>query len=93
MPWGGLIHLYEISISFFFSLPICLVAAKGDQLPEGYKLVYKQDFEDANSLKSFIATDIRAWKWGKDDDRGYIEQFGRSKYKYKEYAPPTILLL
>ena len=78
---------------FFFSLPICLFAAKGDQLPEGYKLVYKQDFEDANSLKDFIATDIRAWKWGKDDDRGYIEQFGRSKYKYKVRSPYNIALV
>jgi len=78
---------------FFFSLPICLVAAKGDQLPEGYKLVYKQDFEDVNSLKDFIATDIRAWKWGKDDDRGYIEQFGRSKYKYKVRSPYNIALV
>ncbi len=76
-----------------FSLPICLVAAKGDQLPEGYKLVYKQDFEDANSLRDFIATDIRAWKWGKDDDRGYIEQFGHSKYKYKVRSPYNIALV
>ena len=49
---------------FFFSLPICLFAAKGDQLPEGYKLVYKQDFEDANSLKDFIATDIESLEMG-----------------------------
>ena len=43
--------------------------------------------------KDFIATDIRAWKWGKDDDRGYIEQFGRSKYKYKVRSPYNIALV
>ena len=74
-------------------LPVALLAAKPDEVPEGYKLAYKQDFSKADSLKDFIATDIRAWKWGKDGDRGYIEHFTRSKYRYKVRSPYNIALV
>ncbi|MDE0820590.1 MAG: hypothetical protein OSA95_05690 [Opitutales bacterium] len=73
-------------------IPVLINAApKG--VPEGYKLAYKQDFENADSLKDFIPTDSRVWKWGEDGDRGYIEHFGRSKYKYKVRSPYNITLI
>ncbi len=74
-------------------LTIFTLHAAPEGIPEGYKLVYKQDFPDAKSLKDFIPTDTRVWKWGKDGDRGYIEHFGRSKYKYKVRSPYNIALI
>jgi hypothetical protein len=62
-------------------------------IPENYKLVYKQDFESEKSLGEFVATDNRAWKWGKDNGIGYIEHFGKSKYKYKVRSPFNIALV
>ena len=73
-------------------IPVLINAAPKD-VPEGYKLAYKQDFENADSLKDFIPTDSRVWKWGKDGDRGYIEHFGRSKYKYEVRSPYNIALV
>jgi len=72
-------------------LPCALFAEKKVPLPEGiptgYGLVYAQDFKTSSSLEAFVATDKRVWKWGKEDDHGYIEHFGKSKYAYKVRSP------
>ena len=62
-------------------------------IPENYKLVYKQDFESKESLDEFVATDKRVWKWGEEKGIGFIEHFGKSKYKYEVRSPFNIALV
>ena len=65
-------------------------------LPEGYKLLYKQDFEDKDVLMGFHMTDPNAWRFmkeGKDGDDGSIELFGKSNYKYVVRSPLNIALI
>ena len=62
-------------------------------VPEGYKLVYRQDFKNDQSMGDFIATDKRVWKWGTEKGIGFIEHFAKSKYKYEVRSPYNIALL
>jgi hypothetical protein len=77
-------------------LPITLLSASEKEkilVPKDYKLVYQQDFKSEKSLGEFVATDKRVWKWGSDKGVGYIEHFGKSKYKYKVRSPYNIALV
>lgn len=66
-------------------------------LPDGYKLVYSQNFIDTKSKDAFHFTDDNAWKLGAtsggEGDRHYMELFGRSNYKYKVRSPLNIALV
>ena len=62
-------------------------------LPNGYDLVYQQNFIDSTSLDDFVTTDQSVWKWEKGEERGYIEHFSRSNYKYKVRSPYNIALI
>ena len=63
-------------------------------LPDGYKLVYSNDFDSPESLKGLQATDIDAWKFTKEGKSGgAIEQFKKSDYKYKVRSPFNIALI
>lgn len=74
-------------------------ASKAVSVPEGvpkdYSLKYQQDFKTAESLKDFVFTDPNAWRHAveKDDGRGSMELFGKSKYKYKVRSPLNISLV
>ena len=39
-------------------------------VPDGYELVYSQDFADASALDDFTFSDKRAWKYGNEGGRG-----------------------
>ena len=75
---------------------IALVGAAGLQaqsgVPEGYELVYSQDFADASALDDFTFSDQRAWKYGKEE-RGYLDLVGGSKYKPKHRSPLNIAMI
>lgn len=62
-------------------------------VPDGYELVYTQDFADASVLDDFTFSDKRAWGHGKDDGRGYLDLKGGSKYKPKYRSPLNIALI
>ena len=78
-------------------LPMITLFSKSEKekfpLPKDYKLVYQQDFKSEKSLGEFVATDKRAWKWGSEEGIGFIEHFGKSKYKYKVRSPYNIALV
>jgi hypothetical protein len=64
------------------------------EVPEGYKVVYEQDFSQEESLAHFEFTDPKVWKFGKTaQGRTYIEHVARSQYKYKVRSPYNIALL
>lgn len=79
---------------FFYSITLFADSKKAASgIPENYKLVYQQDFQSEESLDEFVATDKRVWKWGSEKDVGFIEHFGKSKYKYKVRSPYNIALV
>ena len=64
-------------------------------LPEGYTLIYANDFDSDDALGSLVATDANAWRLseGKGDKSKALEQFQASKYKYKVRSPFNIGLI
>ena len=62
-------------------------------VPDGYELVYSQDFADASALDDFTFSDKRAWKYGSEGGRGYLDLAGGSKYKPKHRSPLNIALI
>jgi hypothetical protein len=64
-------------------------------LPEGYTLLYANDFDSGDALAELTCTDAHAWRMGegKGQDSKAIEQFQASKYKYKVRSPFNIALL
>ncbi len=62
-------------------------------VPDGYELVYSQDFADASALDDFTFSDKRAWNYGNEGGRGYLDLVGGSKYKPKHRSPLNIALI
>ena len=65
-------------------------------LPEGYKLLYAQSFDEADALKPFQFSDPNAWKLsdkGICDKGGALELHKQSKFKTKVRSPFNIALL
>ena len=83
--WLGLVGL----VPFF--LTASLYAQSG--VPEGYELVYSQDFTDASALDDFTFSDQRAWSHGNEGGRGYLDLAGGSKYRPKHRSPLNIALI
>ena len=74
-----------------------LIAATGAQaqsgVPDGYDLVYSQDFAEATALDDFTFSDKQAWKYGNEEGRGFLDLKGGSKYKPKHRSPLNIALI
>lgn len=62
-------------------------------LPEGYRLLYEQDFRDPASLKDLVVSDAQAWRWSKEPEGGALELAGKSKYQPKHRSPFNIALI
>ncbi len=62
-------------------------------VPQGYELVYSQDFADASALDDFTFSDERAWKHGSEGTRGYLDLEGGSRYKPRHRSPRNIALI
>lgn len=62
-------------------------------VPEGYELVYSQDFANASALDDFTFSDKRAWSHGKEGARGYLDLEGGSRYRPKHRSPLNIALI
>jgi hypothetical protein len=50
-------------------------------LPEGYELVYEQNFESPESLAHFVMTDPKAWKLTRTNDQVSMELTRQSNYQ------------
>lgn len=68
-----------------------VLAQKGD-IPEGYKLLYQQDFSKASALEEFEMSDPTAWRVNKGDEAS-LELHGKSKYKPRVRSPFNIALI
>jgi hypothetical protein len=62
-------------------------------VPEGYDLVYAQDFESPQAIRDFEMTDENAWKIAGGKTGNKIELFGKSNYKSRVRSPFNIALI
>lgn len=62
------------------------------RIPEGYKLLYRQDFSSANAINEFEMSDKSAWK-STSGEQGWLELFGESQYEARVRSPFNIALL
>ncbi len=62
-------------------------------IPEGYRAVYSQDFQDDSALKDFEFTDASAWKVVEADGKKALELHKQSNYKPVHRSPFNIALL
>jgi hypothetical protein len=83
------------SLLFLLTFVIAGTSGAAADLPNGYKLLYEQNFENAKSVQSFQMTDSNAWKWVSSDDPhgGAMELFQQSKYKPIVRSPVNIALI
>lgn len=82
-------------LSLALALLVGLIARAADapKLPDGYKLLYEQDFTKPDALKDFVFSDAKAWRLAQDDGRGSLELFGKSDYKPAHRSPLNIALI
>jgi hypothetical protein len=74
------------------SLNVAALAGDGG-IPDGYKLLYQQDFTSADALKDFVFSDDAAWKWSDADGKQALELHKQSTYKPVVRSPFNIALL
>jgi len=80
------------------ALPADKLASKpaGARVPKGYKLVYSQTFDKADSLRDFEFTNPGKWTWAPWDKakaNGCLESLGPGKYQPKFRSPLIIALI
>lgn len=63
------------------------------KVPEGYKLLFEEDFEHTDNTKAFSMTDANAWKIHEADKNRSLELFQQSKYKNRVRSPFNIALI
>ena len=62
-------------------------------IPEGFKEVYRQDFEGEAPLKDFLFSDPAAWKLSETNGNKVLELAGKSRYQPPHRSPFNIALL
>jgi len=68
-------------------------AADAPKLPDGFKLLYEQDFAKPDAIKQFVFSDPKAWRMTKDGDKGALELHKQSDYKPANRSPLNIALI
>ncbi len=95
---GRLARIWCRAQAYLAAAALTAIAAGGalhaqSGVPDGYELVYSQDFADASALDDLTFSDKRAWKYGSEGGRGYLDLVGGSKYKPKHRSPLNIALI
>lgn len=62
-------------------------------IPEGFQLVYSQDFESPQAVRDFEMTDSNAWKISENDSGKSLELFGKSDYEARVRSPFNIAVI
>ena len=64
------------------------------KVPEGYSLVFSEDFDSEASLSNFDFSDPKAWRWSKQGKAsGALELFQQSKYETKYRSPFNLAMV
>lgn len=67
--------------------------ALSQTLPEGYILIYEQNFSDKNALENFRFSNPVTWKISKIKDNRFLEFISDSCYMPAFYSPKNICIL
>jgi hypothetical protein len=62
-------------------------------LPDGYRLLYEQDFDDATALQDFVFSDPRAWRLAQTNGLTALDLARQSRYQPAVRSPVNIALL
>jgi hypothetical protein len=62
-------------------------------LPDGYRLVWEQHFDDASALRGLAFTDPAAWRWTGDGRSLALELARQSQYQPPVRSPVNLALL
>src|SRR6266403_5984287 len=68
-------------------------AEKPAGIADGYKLLFEQKFDAESSIKDFIFTDSKAWKWSKEENGGALDLTQQSEYTPVLRSPLNIALI
>ncbi len=68
-------------------------AEKTSDIPAGYKLLFEQNFDDDSSVKDFVYTDSKAWRWSREETGGSLELAQQSQYTPVVRSPVNIALI
>lgn len=64
------------------------------RVPEGYSLIFSEDFDNKASLENFEFSDPKAWRWSEQGKgSGALELFQQSKYQTQYRSPFNIALV
>lgn len=71
-----------------------LSAEPEPKVPEGYSLIFSEDFDSEVSLSNFEFSDPKAWRWSKQGkSSGALELHQQSKYETKYRSPFNMAML
>ncbi|TXG39324.1 hypothetical protein [Seonamhaeicola maritimus] len=79
--------------AFVLALAFCLKLTAQADIPDNYKLIYSQDFEQPQAMNHFEMTDPDAWRIGKGDNGNCMELFKQSEYKSVVRSPFNIAMI
>jgi hypothetical protein len=85
-----------LSLALVLSLVACAISSAEEKIPgipEGYKMLYSQDFADESALKDFVFSDASAWKVVEADGKRTLELHKQSTYKPVHRSPFNIALV
>jgi hypothetical protein len=86
-------RIYLICLLFLVHGPSSRSADKPAGIATGYKLLYEQKFDAESSVKDFVFTDSKAWKWSKEEHGGALELTQQSQYTPSVRSPVNIALI
>jgi len=76
-----------------FLFLLCLPFTTATFIPDDYQLLFSEDFEGKQPLKSFEMTDRTAWKISKQEDNRALHLYTASDYQPRVRSPRNIALL
>ena len=86
----------NITCPLFLILVAALSSQSADKpagIADGYKLLFEQKFDAESSIKDFVFTDAKAWKWSKEENGGALELTQQSEYTPAVRSPVNIALI
>ena len=67
--------------------------ASNEGIPDNYRLLYQQDFENHSTTNDMEMTDAVAWRVAKSENNSALELFGKSDYKARVRSPFNIAMI
>lgn len=82
-----------VFLAFAFTTCTAIAQNQPSAIPDDYKVLYEQNFEQKNALQDFIMTDDKAWKVATQDGNQALNLHGASQYEPRVRSPRNIAML